>query len=59
MLGSFYPKTESGLLTCYLEAIPFFWNTLTGDLCYTAVLFGGLRAAEWRWLVLRPAWTTN
>ena len=54
-IGSFYPKTGSGLLACYIEAIPFFWNTLASDLCYTAVLFGGLRAAEWRWAVLRPA----
>jgi hypothetical protein len=59
IFGSFYPKTSGGLLVCYTEAIPFFWNTLSSDLIYTLVLFGGLRAAEWRWPVLRPAWTTN
>jgi hypothetical protein len=57
LFASFYPKTGGGLLACYTEAIPFFWNTLTSDLIYTAILFGGLRAAEWRWPVLRPTLT--
>jgi hypothetical protein len=54
LFTSFYSKTETGLLACYTEAIPFFWNTLSSDLIYTLVLFGGVRAAEWRWPVLRP-----
>ena len=58
-IGSFYPKSESGLFACYTEAIPFFWNTLSSDLIYTVVLFGFLHIAEWRWPVLRPAWATN
>lgn len=58
-IGSYYPKTGSGLLTCFTEAIPFFWNTLAGDLFYSAILFGALRAAEWRWPVLRPAPAIN
>ncbi|HVU08236.1 MAG TPA: DUF6580 family putative transport protein [Verrucomicrobiae bacterium] len=58
-IGSYYPKTGNGLLNCYLEAIPFFWNTLFSDLFCTAILFGALHAAEWRWTVLRPAATTN
>jgi len=36
-----YPMTFAGLLTCYEMAIPFFWNTLAGDLVYVTVLFGG------------------
>ena len=36
-----YPKTLEGLVACYVAAIPFFQNTLLGDLFYTAVLFGG------------------
>ncbi len=52
--GSFYPKSGGGLLTCYVEAVPFFWNTLAGDLCYSGILFGALHAAEWRWPALRP-----
>jgi hypothetical protein len=41
-----YPKTLAGLLTCYAAGVPFFWNTLAGDICYSALLFGGLFLAE-------------
>jgi uncharacterized protein DUF6580 len=41
-----YPKTLSGLMTCYAAGVPFFWNTLAGDMCYSALLFGGLFLAE-------------
>jgi hypothetical protein len=34
-----YPKTLSGLVTCYAMAVPFFRGTLAGDLVFTAVLF--------------------
>lgn len=34
-----YPKTFSGLMTCYAMAVPFFRGTLAGDLMFTAVLF--------------------
>jgi len=37
---SWYPHTFVGLLNCYTLAIPFFKNTLAGDLIYTATLFG-------------------
>jgi hypothetical protein len=41
-LGSpIYPQNFSGLLSCYAAAIPFFGNTLLGDLLYSGVLFGG------------------
>ena len=35
-----YAKTLSGLSQSYLMALPFFRNTLLGDLFYTAVFFG-------------------
>ena len=38
--GWFYPKTWQGLVECYTMAVPFFRNTLAGDLIYTGVLFG-------------------
>ncbi len=38
--GGMYPRTPLGLLTCYEMAIPFFRNTLMGDLVFTSVLFG-------------------
>jgi hypothetical protein len=48
-----YPKTFPGLVACYVAAIPFFRNTLLGDLIYTAVLFGGFRLLENRCAALR------
>ena len=35
----YYPHTLEGFAQCYILAIPFFWNTLAGDLFYTATLF--------------------
>jgi len=35
-----YPKTLLGLADCYIMAIPFFKNTLLGDLFYVTILFG-------------------
>ena len=35
-----YPRTLPGLVECYAAAIPFFKNTVAGDLVYTGVLFG-------------------
>ncbi len=40
MDGTLYPKTLAGLVECYTLAIPFFRNTVFGDLAYTAILFG-------------------
>lgn len=50
-----YPKTLSGLAACYIAAIPFFQNTLQGDLLYTIVLFGGFALLERRFSLLREA----
>jgi len=41
-----YAKTAAGLAACYLAGLPFFWNTLAGDACYAALLFGGFALAE-------------
>jgi hypothetical protein len=41
-----YPHTLAGLETCYVAAIPFFQNTLAGDLFYTGLLFGGFALLE-------------
>jgi hypothetical protein len=45
LLGT-YPRTTAGLLTCYVAAVPFFWNTLAGDALYSTLLFGGYALAE-------------
>ena len=46
MVGGLYPQTLEGLRQCYVAAIPFFRNSIAGDLVYTAALFGGY--AVWR-----------
>ncbi len=50
-----YPMTFQGLVTCYVAAIPFFQNGLTGTLLYSAVLFGGFALLEAKLPVLAPA----
>ena len=35
-----YAHTYEGLMQCYIAAIPFFRNTLSSDVIYTAALFG-------------------
>ena len=41
-LGSgMYAHSMTGLADCYAAAVPFFQNTVVGDLAYTALLFGG------------------
>lgn len=51
--GTMYPKDFSGLLTCYSAAIPFFRNTLMGDLVYCGVLFGSFEFAQHKFPVLK------
>jgi hypothetical protein len=46
--GTMYPHTVSGLADCYIAAIPFFQNTVAGDLFFAGLLFGGFALAE-RW----------
>lgn len=36
-----YPTNFSGLTECFLMAIPFFQNSILGDLVYNALFFGG------------------
>ncbi|MFH1366397.1 MAG: DUF6580 family putative transport protein [Patescibacteria group bacterium] len=38
--GSWYPKTLAGLVQCFTLAIPFFRNTILGDLFFVSVFFG-------------------
>jgi hypothetical protein len=57
--GHMYPKTAAGLIACYTAALPFFRNTLEGDLLYTLVLFGGFALLERRFAVLREPQTPS
>ena len=46
--SALYPKTIAGLIECYTLAIPFYQNTLIGDLLCTAVLFGGFELVRYQ-----------
>ena len=37
--GYLYPRTWAGLITCYVNAIPFFRNGLVSDLFFATVFF--------------------
>ena len=41
-----YAKNIGGLIECYYLAIPFFRNTILGDLAFNGVLFGGYATLE-------------
>ncbi len=51
--GTMYPKDISGLTACYIAGIPFFKNTLLGDLVYSAILFGAFELSLSRFPALR------
>jgi hypothetical protein len=53
LTSGMYLHTLSGLAACYVAAIPFYQNTLAGDLVYCALLFGGFALAEHRLPILR------
>ncbi|MGC8594647.1 MAG: DUF6580 family putative transport protein [Candidatus Kryptoniota bacterium] len=44
--GAMYPRTLSGLLECYIMALPFFRNTVASTAIFSAVMFGAYEAAE-------------
>jgi hypothetical protein len=41
-----YLKNLSGLVDCFIMALPFFRNTLLGDLFYTGIIFGSYSLAN-------------
>ncbi len=43
-----YSKDLAGLLNCYTAAIPFFRNTVLGDLFFVGVLIGGFELLQYR-----------
>jgi hypothetical protein len=47
-----YPKTWSGLVECYTLALPFFRNSLLGDLFYSGVMILGFNAVQKKYLNL-------
>jgi hypothetical protein len=55
MFLNFYPTSFAGLVACYVAGIPLFWNTLAGDVFFSALLFGALFLAERTYPELKPA----
>lgn len=53
LYSGIYGHTLDGLMTCYAAAIPFFQNTLAGDLFYSTLLFGSFALLERAIPVLR------
>jgi hypothetical protein len=45
----------TGLVPCYIAAIPFFQGTLAGTLVWSTILFGGFELMRSRWSLLRSA----
>lgn len=41
-----YPMTVDGLMQAYVAAIPFFQNSVIGNVVFTALLFGGFAALQ-------------
>ena len=50
--GAMYPKSLFGLIECYTLALPFFGNSLIGDLVYCTILFSSYSLAFSKGIVL-------
>ncbi len=46
LTSGLYPMTVDGLMQAYIAGIPFFQNTLLGNLVFSALLFGGFAALQ-------------
>lgn len=44
--GTMYPHTLSGLMESYTMAIPFFRNSLLGDIFFIGILVGGYEVIQ-------------
>ena len=47
-----FAQSPAGLMAAYVAGIPFFWNTLAGDLFYVAVMFGSYELIKQRYPAL-------
>ncbi len=48
-LGTIYTKDFTGLMACYGAGLPFFWNTILGDVLYVGALFGSFEFLKSRY----------
>ena len=56
--GELYPQTGAGLVLCYVQALPYFRNSLLGDIAFSTILFGGLALLENRLAWMREKTTS-
>ena len=54
LTGIMYPVTATGLIECYVAAIPFFGYNLAGNLFYAGVMFGLFELAKVKFPQLAP-----
>lgn len=47
-IAGLYPPTWTGLRDCYVAGLPYLARSLTGDLLYTGLVFGGYAAVQAR-----------
>ena len=43
---AWYPRTWEGLVSCYVNAVPFLRNTMAANMVFAAVLFGSYELAR-------------
>ena len=53
MMSGLYVKSAEGLMQAYVAGIPFFQNSLLGNLVYAAVIFGGYHLLQKNIAVLK------
>tara|TARA_B100000902_G_C27253393_1_gene886506 strand:- start:121 stop:627 length:507 start_codon:yes stop_codon:yes gene_type:complete len=46
LTSSLYPKNIIGLIECYIFAIPFFINTIMGNITYSLIMFYGFSIVQ-------------
>jgi hypothetical protein len=54
LTSSMYDKSFAGLLYCYQMGLPFFRNTIVGDLLYTGAFFVGFRILTLLFVLMLP-----
>lgn len=59
LVSGMYPRTVGGFFACLSAGIPFFRNTVAGDLVFTAAFFGGFALLESRFPALRHSVLTR
>ena len=56
MMSGLYVKSAEGLMQAYVAGIPFFQNSLLGNLVFTAVIFGGYHLLQKNVAVLKDSY---